>query len=76
MRGRLQSWPAGCCILYSPACGLSTGDQKPRGTGLGLLENFSLWSKGGLRNLGLSSCFKNISLVKISLSFAPVHEQV
>lgn len=40
MRHRLQSWPASCWILYSSACDLSTGDQKPRGTGLRLLGEF------------------------------------
>lgn len=40
MRDRLQSLPASCCILYSSACGLSTGDQKPRGTSLRLLREF------------------------------------
>lgn len=34
MRHRLRRWPASYCILYSSACGLSTGDQKPQGTGL------------------------------------------
>lgn len=38
MRDRLQNWPAS--ILYSSACGLSTGDQKPCGRSLRLLGEF------------------------------------